>query len=100
LSFRRKLPKVQHSIKRVVLDVLKLRDPPLPEFASTLCSLPNVEDVKVSLVEIDQNTESVKVTIEGKNIDLDNVQKLMKNHGAVIHSIDEVVVQKESSINP
>jgi len=91
---------VQHSIKRVVLDVLKLRDPPLPEFASTLCSLPNVEDVKVSLVEIDQNTESVKVTIEGRNIDLDNVQKLMKNHGAVIHSIDEVVVQKESSINP
>ena len=100
MSFRRKLLKVQHSIKRVVLDVLKLRDPPLPEFASTLCSLPNVEDVKVSLVEIDQNTESVKVTIEGKNIDLDNVQKLMKNHGAVIHSIDEVVVQKESSINP
>ena len=100
MSFRRKLPKVQHSIKRVVLDVLKLRDPPLPEFASTLCSLPNVEDVKVSLVEIDQNTESVKVTIEGRNIDLDNVQKLMKNHGAVIHSIDEVVVQKESSINP
>jgi len=82
------------------LDVLKLRDPPLPEFASTLCSLPNVEDVKVSLVEIDQNTESVKVTIEGRNIDLDNVQKIMKNHGAVIHSIDEVVVQKESSINP
>ena len=100
MSFRRKLPKVQHSIKRVVLDVLKLRDPPLPEFASTLCSLPNVEDVKVSLVEIDQNTESVKVTIEGRNIDLDNVQRLMKNHGAVIHSIDEVVVQKESSINP
>jgi len=100
LSFRRKPLKVQHSIKRVVLDVLKLRDPPLPEFASTLCSLPNVEDVKVSLVEIDQNTESVKVTIEGRNIDLDNVQKLMKNHGAVIHSIDEVVVQKESSMNP
>ena len=100
MSFRRKPLKVQHSIKRVVLDVLKLRDPPLPEFASTLCSLPNVEDVKVSLVEIDQNTESVKVTIEGKTIDLDNVQKLMKNHGAVIHSIDEVVVQKESSMNP
>ena len=100
MSFRRKPLKVQHSIKRVVLDVLKLRDPPLPEFASTLCSLPNVEDVKVSLVEIDQNTESVKVTIEGRNIDLDNVQKLMKNHGAVIHSIDEVVVQKESSMHP
>jgi len=80
-----------------VLDVLKLRDPPLPEFASTLCSLPNIEGVKVSLVEIDQNTESVKVTMEGNNINLKNVQKLMKNHGAVIHSIDEVVVQKKGS---
>ena len=80
-----------------MLDVLKLRDPPLPEFASTLCSLPNIEGVKVSLVEIDQNTESVKVTMEGNNINLKNVQKLMKNHGAVIHSIDEVVVQKKGS---
>ena len=100
MSFWRKLTKVQHSIRRLVLDVLKLRDPPLPEFASTLCALPNIEGVKVSLVEIDQNTESVKVTIEGNNINLENVQKLMKDHGAVIHSIDEVVVQKKnSSIN-
>jgi len=97
MSFWRKLPKVQHTIKRLVLDVLKLRDPPLPDFASTLCALPNIEGVKVSLVEIDQNTESVKVTMEGDNINLDIVQKLMKNHGAVIHSIDEVVVQKKNS---
>jgi len=88
---------VQHSIKRLVLDVLKLRDPPLPEFASTLCELPNIEGVRVSLVEIDQNTESIKVTMEGDNIDLDMVQRLMKGHGAVIHSIDEVVVQKKGS---
>ena len=97
MSFWRKLTKVQYSIKRLVLDVLKLRDPPLPEFASTLCALPNIEGVKVSLVEIDQNTESVKVTVEGDNINLDTVQKLMKDHGAVIHSIDEVIVQKKTS---
>ena len=97
MSFWRKIPKVQHTIKRLVLDVLKLRDPPLPDFASTLCALPNIEGVKVTLVEIDQNTESVKVTMEGDNINLDTVQKLMKDHGAVIHSIDEVVVQKKSS---
>jgi hypothetical protein len=83
---------VQHSIKRLVLDVLKLRDPPLPEFALRLCSTPNVEGVKVSLVEIDQNTESVKVTMEGDDVDLEYVQKMMKDYGAVVHSIDEVVV--------
>jgi hypothetical protein len=81
-----------------VLDVLKLRDPPLPEFATTLCELPSIEGVKVSLVEIDQNTESIKVTMEGDNINLDMVQKLMKDQGAVIHSIDEVVVEKKPSI--
>ncbi|MCW4020124.1 MAG: DUF211 domain-containing protein [Candidatus Bathyarchaeota archaeon] len=86
---------MQHSIKRVVLDVLKLRDPPLAEFALSLCSIPNIEDVKVSLVEIDQNTESVKVTMEGENVDLDFIHNLMKDYGAVIHSIDEVVVGKK-----
>ena len=85
---------MQHRIKHVVLDVLKLRDPPLPEFASKLCSTLNIEEVKVSLIEIDQETESVKVTIIGDNIDLDSAQKMIKDHGAAIHSIDEIVVEK------
>lgn len=85
---------MQHSVKRVVLDVLKLRDPPLPEFALRLCSMPNIDGVKVSLVEIDQNTESVKVIMEGADIDLDFVEKMMKEYGAVVHSIDEVAVGK------
>jgi len=87
---------VQHSIRRLVLDVLKLRDTPLPEFASVLCELPNIEGVKVSLIEMDQKTESVKVTMHGDNIDLDTVEKMMKDHGAAIHSIDEVIVQKKT----
>ncbi len=85
---------MQHSVKRVVLDVLKLRDPPLPEFALRLSSMPNIDGVKVSLVEIDQNTESVKVIMEGADIDLDFVEKMMKEYGAVVHSIDEVAVGK------
>jgi len=85
---------VQHSIKRVVLDVLKLRDPPIAEFALRLCSMPDIEGVKVTLIEIDQNTESVKVIMEGDSVDLDYVQKMMKDYGAVVHSIDEVEVGK------
>ena len=85
---------MQHSIKRVVLDVLKLRDPPIAEFALRLCSMPDIEGVKVTLIEIDQNTESVKVIMEGDSVDLDYVQKMMKDYGAVVHSIDEVEVGK------
>ena len=87
---------MQHSISRLVLDVLKLRDPPLHQFAVQLGSIPNVDNVKVSVVEIDQITESVKVTVEGRNIDLDSVQTIMKDHGATIHSIDEVVVKRSA----
>jgi len=58
-----------------------------------------VSDVRVSLVEIDQNTESVKVTMDGEDIDLEFVQKMMKDYGAVVHSIDEVLVGRKDSSN-
>jgi len=58
--------------------------------------MPNIDGVKVSLVEIDQNTESVKVIMEGDEVDLDFVEKMMKEYGAVVHSIDEVVVGKRA----
>ncbi len=86
---------MQHGVRRVVLDVLKLRDPPLPELAMRLSSIPNIDGVNISLVEIDQNTESVKIAIEGRNINIEEIRKLMKDYGAVIHSIDEVVVGKK-----
>jgi len=57
--------------------------------------MPNVEGVNISLVEIDQDTESVKVAIEGENLDIKQIQEMMKDHGAVIHSIDEVAVGKK-----
>ncbi|HIE14087.1 TPA: hypothetical protein EYP70_02325 [Candidatus Bathyarchaeota archaeon] len=86
---------MQHGVRRIVLDVLKLRDPPLPELAIRLSSIPNIDGVNIALVEIDQNTESVKIAIEGENIDIKKIQEMMKNHGAVIHSIDEVAVGKK-----
>jgi len=89
---------VQHTIKRLVLDVLKLRrDHPLHKFALRLGSIPNVEQAKGSLVEIDQETETVKVTLEGKNIDVDLVKKMIQDHGATVHSIDEVLAGKKNA---
>lgn len=86
---------MQHGVKRIVLDVLKLREPSLPEFAARLSSMKGVEGVNVSLVEMDQNTESVKIAIEGNDIDVDYVQEMLKDFGAVVHSIDEVVAGKK-----
>jgi hypothetical protein len=53
-----------------------------------------VETVKVSLVEMDQNTESLKVTFDGNEIDIDSIQERLEEWRAVVHSIDEVSVGK------
>lgn len=81
---------------RLVLDVLKPHEPPIHEIASKLASLQGIDHVTVSLAEIDQSTESVKVSIEGTGIVIDNVRKTLEELGAVIHSVDEVSVTRKT----
>lgn len=87
--------KVQHGVKRVVLDVLKPHEPDKHELAMRLSSIEGIDGVNISLVEIDQNTESVRITIEGDNVDLNHVKNTMKDCGAAIHSVDEIAVGKK-----
>ncbi|MCD6247953.1 MAG: DUF211 domain-containing protein [Hadesarchaea archaeon] len=82
----RKKPK----LRRLVLDVLKPHSPPLPEFAMKLGSMPKVEGVNVTLVEIDKDTETVKVTIDGE-LEYEKINSMIEEWGGVIHSVDEVV---------
>jgi len=78
------------NIRRLILDVLKLHKPPLYEISEALCVLPGVEGVSCMLEEVDQDTESIKVIIQGKHIDFDLVERTLQNKGADIHSIDGV----------
>jgi uncharacterized protein len=82
-------PKIVH----VVLDVLKPHQPPLPEFAMYVGELGGVTKVDVSLVEMDEKTESLKVIIFGENVDYEELRAHMGKQGAVIHSVDQVVVE-------
>ncbi len=75
---------------RMVLDVLKPHTPTLPEFATKLGSMPGVEGVNVTLIEIDKETETVKVTIDGK-LDYPTIRSTIEEWGGVIHSVDEVM---------
>jgi hypothetical protein len=77
-----------------VLDVLKPHDPPLPEFASILAELKGVTKVDVNLIEMDEKTESLKVILEGSGINFDELKQHMGSMGAVIHSVDQVIVEK------
>jgi len=46
---------------RIVLDILKPHEPTLPHFAKFLSEVSGVEGVNVTLMEIDKETENIKV---------------------------------------
>jgi len=52
--------------------------------------LDGVSGVNLTLDEVDQETESIKITIEGNAIDYEQVQQTIAESGAVIHSVDSV----------
>ena len=82
-------------IKELVLDVLKPHSPSLPVFATFLAELHGVESVEVSLVEMDERTESLGVILRGHHIDYIGLKEHMGKQGAVIHSVDKVTVETE-----
>jgi len=82
-------------IRRIVLDTLKPMEPNIIEMAKKLSVVDGVSAVNISLVEIDLKVENAKITIEGEDINFEDVESLIKDMGASIHSIDEVVAGKE-----
>ena len=78
------------NIKRIILDVLKPHVPSIIEVAGRLGKLDGISGVNISLEEVDADTDSIKITIEGNNINYEAVKKEISECGASIHSIDGV----------
>jgi hypothetical protein len=78
------------NIKRIILDVLKPHKPSIIEVAERIGELDGISGVNISLEEVDAETDSIKITIEGININYESVKKVISECGAVIHSIDGV----------
>jgi len=82
-------------IKRLVLDVLKPHEPTNVEVASAIGDLQDVDGVNLSLYEVDQQTENVKITIEGTDVNYSLVLQTIENLGGVVHSVDEIIAGKK-----
>lgn len=80
------------NLRRVVLDVLKPHLPNVIELSSQLADLAGVDGVDISLIEMDQKVENVKITCEGDSIDYEKVEQIIKESGGSIHSLDKVSV--------
>ncbi|BAJ50441.1 conserved hypothetical protein [Candidatus Caldarchaeum subterraneum] len=87
----RKMPdKHELVLTRLVLDVLKPHKPGMVEFAQALTGLRGVTKVEVSIIEVDADTETVKLTVEGNNINFEQIANTVKQLGAAVHSVDQV----------
>ena len=82
-------------VKKVVLDVLKPHQPNALDFSRAIAEAGGDYRVHLTVIEVDENTETLLVTVEGNAIDFDAVQSVITELGASLHSIDEVEVQGE-----
>jgi hypothetical protein len=82
-------------IKRLILDVLKPHNPSIIEVSRQLSDLGGVSGVNCMLEEVDKETDSIKITMEGADISYEDVEKTLESMGAVIHSVDGVSAGKK-----
>lgn len=75
-------------IRRLVIDMLKPHDPSMYTVAGEIADLEGVEGVNAALVEVDEDVENIKLTIEGEAIAFDPIEETIETLGGTIHSVD------------
>jgi len=78
-------------LRKLVLDVLKPHKPSVVELGKALSDLKCVSAVSITLSEVDVDTETVRIIVEGDGLDYSEIERTVKRFGAAIHSIDEVL---------
>jgi hypothetical protein len=79
-------------IRKIVLDVLKPHHPNVLEFATSIAGQGSDYRVRLEVVEMDEDTESLSVIIEGTDIAFEAIVAAIGGMGGSVHSIDMVEV--------
>ena len=83
------------NIRRIVLEVGKsLARPTFVELLNAIDTVPAVEAVNASVTEMDMATMGISITVEGNNIDYDELIDKIERSGSAVHSVDQIAVGK------
>jgi len=83
-------------IRRLVLDILKpIKGPSIVDVAREVASLTGVSGVNITVKEIDVETITLSMTVQGEDIDFEALRVKLEELGCVIHSIDQVIAGKQ-----
>jgi len=86
------------SVKKLVLDVLKPHQPNSLEFSCNLADVGDGYRVEVTVIEVDENTETLQVIIQGSDLDFEAIQTAIADMSGALHSIDVVEVESEQDM--
>jgi hypothetical protein len=84
------------TVKRIMLDVLKPHRPNSLEFSQAIAKVGNDYRVCLTVLEMDENTETLQLEVEGDAIDFEAVESAITAMGGSLHSIDQVEVQNQA----
>ena len=87
------------TIKKMLLDVLKPHEPGIFKVANDIAGLGENYCAKVSVIELDKHTETLKIEITGDTLDFDLIVSTLNEMGASLHSVDEVVAINEKEMD-
>ena len=83
------------AVKKIVLDVLKPHRPDSIAFATAIANVGEGYSVRLVVLEMDENTETLQLEITAASIDFAAVQEAIQQLGGSLHSIDEVEVSSD-----
>ncbi|RLE81491.1 MAG: hypothetical protein DRJ51_03690 [Thermoprotei archaeon] len=81
-------------ITKLVIDALKPRELSIIDLAAILCSIDKVEQVSISVREVDVKTETIRITVQGNDLEYPIISDVLVESGIAIRSIDEVSAEK------
>jgi hypothetical protein len=90
-------------VRILVLDVLKPHKPNILDFGKRICAEKSIEAATISVYAVDEKTESLKIVLEGRDIDFDKIKDILEDQGGVIHSMDKIVLGRKTlseTLNP
>lgn len=84
------------SVRRIVLDILKPHQPNALEFSRAIAEAGVDYRVRLTVLEVDENTETIQVEVQGSAVDFEMIESAITSIGGSLHSIDEVEVHNEA----
>ena len=84
-------------VKKMVLDVLKPHQPSALEFTRAIAKVGSDYRVHLTVLAMDEATETTQIEVEGSAIDFEAIQTCINDMGGSLHSIDEVLVHSDDS---